>query len=151
MDRRLRRYRRKSPHVRRRPGSLKFPAACPQRDRVQSSFPCSRVPWQTLPDCSSLACAFALFSPCDESQWLRCSQCTLLFAPAGRRNTFPRAEGANKRISVLVSEKVGSFIQLEIRIIEIVASELMTGFVEHALEAAPFFLQAPLESPGTDV
>jgi hypothetical protein len=38
------------------------------------------------------------------------------------------AESANERVSVLVSEKVGSFIQLEDGVIEVVASKLVTSF-----------------------
>jgi hypothetical protein len=51
-----------------------------------------------------------------------------LVAPRGGRNAFPAAKRADKGVSVLISEKVGSFVQLEDRVIEIVASQLMTGF-----------------------
>jgi hypothetical protein len=40
----------------------------------------------------------------------------------------PIAESANEGVSVLVSEKVGSLIQLEDGVIEIVASKLVTSF-----------------------
>src|SRR3981081_3073404 len=81
---------------------------------------------------------------------LRCCPGTLLFAPTGGWDSFPSAESANKGVSVLVSKKVGSFIQLEDGIIEIVASKLVTGFFENALKAGPFFLQAPLQSTRAD-
>src|SRR6202007_819416 len=81
---------------------------------------------------------------------LRRCPCPLLFAPAGRWDPFPSAEGAHEGVSVLVSEQVSSFIQLEDGVIEIVASKLVTGFVENALEARPLFLQAPRASAGTD-
>jgi hypothetical protein len=51
-----------------------------------------------------------------------------LFAPSSRWNSLPIAESANEGVSVLISEKVGSFIQFEDRVIKIVASKLMTGF-----------------------
>jgi hypothetical protein len=51
-----------------------------------------------------------------------------LLAPSSRWNSLPSAESANEGVSVLISEKVGSFVQLEDRVIEIVASQLMTGF-----------------------
>src|SRR2546427_3696536 len=66
---------------------------------------------------------------------LRCCPCTVFLAPAGWWNSFPRAESANEGVSVLVSEKVGSFIQFEDGVIEIVASKLVTGLFLNALEA----------------
>jgi hypothetical protein len=51
-----------------------------------------------------------------------------LFAPASWRNPLPRSESANEGVSVLIPEKVGSFIQFEDGVIEIMASKLVTGF-----------------------
>jgi len=48
--------------------------------------------------------------------------------PAGRWDSLPSAESTNERVSVLVSQEVGSFIQFEDGVVEIVASKLMTGF-----------------------
>src|ERR1035437_2622755 len=72
---------------------------------------------------------FCIVSPY-KSNWsrLRCCPCTLLFAPSSRWNSLPSAESANEGVSVLISEKVSRFIQLKNGVIEIVASQLMTGF-----------------------
>ena len=78
-------------------------------------------------------------------------RCTLHFAPASRWNSFPSAESANEGISVLISEKVSRFIQLENGVVEIVASKLVASFFQNALEAGTFVLQAPLQSTGTDM
>jgi hypothetical protein len=52
----------------------------------------------------------------------------LFLAPASGWNSFPRAESTDEGARVLVSQKVGSFIQLENGVVEIVASKLVTGF-----------------------
>jgi hypothetical protein len=49
--------------------------------------------------------------------------------PASRWNPLPSAESTNEGVSVLVSEKVSSFIQLENGIVEIAASKQVTSFV----------------------
>src|SRR6202140_143738 len=61
MDRRLQRDRRKSRHSRLPSESAKCRPSCPWRDLSQSSFPCSRVREQRLPDCFFQVCAFSLF------------------------------------------------------------------------------------------
>src|ERR1039458_3210780 len=94
---------------------------------------------------------FCIVSPY-KSNWsrLRCCPCTL-FAPSSRWNSFPSAESANEGVSVLVPEKVGGFIQLEARVIKIVASELVTGFFENALKTGLFVLQTSLQGAGAGV
>jgi hypothetical protein len=52
----------------------------------------------------------------------------VFLAPAGGWNSFPRAESANEGAGVLVSEKVGSFIQFEDGVIEIVPSKQVASF-----------------------
>src|ERR1700722_15891891 len=61
---------------------------------------------------------FCIVSPY-KSNWsrLRCCPCTLLFALSSRWNSLPSVESANEGVSVLISEKVGSFIQFEDRVI----------------------------------
>jgi hypothetical protein len=68
------------------------------------------------------------------------------FPPASGWNSFPPAECANEGVSVLVSQEVGTFMQLEHGVIEIVASKLVTSFFLIALEAGSFVLQTPLQS-----
>jgi hypothetical protein len=50
------------------------------------------------------------------------------FRASGQVGLFPSAESTNEGVSVLVSQEVGSFIQFEDGVVEIVASKLMTGF-----------------------
>src|SRR3979411_1521745 len=50
-----------SRRVRRPPESARSLPSCPWRDLSQSSFPCSRVREQRLPDCFSQVCASSLF------------------------------------------------------------------------------------------
>src|ERR1035441_9147979 len=69
---------------------------------------------------------------------LRCCSCTVFLPPASRWNPLPSAESTNEGVSVLVSEKVSSFIQLENGIVEIAASKQVTSFVSNALKAGPF-------------
>src|SRR5207245_11487816 len=62
---------------------------------------------------------------------------TLVFAPASGWNSFPSAESANEGVSVLVSEKVRSFIPLEHGVIETVATHVTTTPSPNALAAPP--------------
>jgi hypothetical protein len=50
-----------------------------------------------------------------------------LFSPASGWNSFASAESTNEGVSVLVSEKVCSFIHFEDGVVEIVASKLVTS------------------------
>jgi hypothetical protein len=60
--------------------------------------------------------------------------------------SFPSAERANEGVSVLVPEQVGGFIQLEDRVAEIMASQLVAGFIENALVTAACLPQFSLQS-----
>src|SRR6266699_2144817 len=88
---------------------------------------------------------FCITSPFRAGVRLRHCVCTLLLAPASGWNPFPRAESTNEGVCVLISEKIGSFVQLEDGVVEIVASKLVTRFLQNTLEAGSCVLQAPLE------
>ena len=75
----------------------------------------------------------------------------MCFTPVPWRNAFPTAESANKGVCVLISEKVGGFVQFKDGVAQIMASHLMTRLVEHALKAGSRVLQAPLKSTGADM
>ncbi|MCU1291477.1 MAG: hypothetical protein JWP08_327 [Bryobacterales bacterium] len=70
--------------------------------------------------------------------------CTARFSPVPGRHSLPRAESANEGACVLIAKKVGGFVRFKDGVAQIMASHLMTRFVEHAVEAGSRVLQAPL-------